>query len=183
MPSIVHLANSFIFLSLVQVSHTLCKYFLSPLVRVPFILLSHRLPECPLHHILICLQTRVVFPCFVQGLAPTGAVNHWVSLTCNPSRSWENLFCLRSQTCGELWLIFTKRKYRYSLYLFFSMRTYVYFLFSASLSKMKVTLSALDTHESSFTPLVIIELAQDVKEETKEWLKNRIITKKKDGGE
>ena len=63
------------------------------------------------------------------------------------------------------------------------MRTYVYFLFSASLSKMKVTLSALDTHESSFTPLVIIELAQDVKEETKEWLKNRIITKKKDGGE
>ncbi|XP_043298036.1 anoctamin-10 isoform X4 [Cervus canadensis] len=47
---------------------------------------------------------------------------------------------------------------------------------------MKVTLSALDTHESSFTPLVIIELAQDVKEETKEWLKNRIITKKKDGG-
>uniref|UniRef100_A0A4W2DT55 Anoctamin n=1 Tax=Bos indicus x Bos taurus TaxID=30522 RepID=A0A4W2DT55_BOBOX len=46
---------------------------------------------------------------------------------------------------------------------------------------MKVTLSALDTHESSFTPLVVIELAQDVKEETKEWLKNRIITKKKDG--
>nr|XP_020761044.1 anoctamin-10 isoform X2 [Odocoileus virginianus texanus] len=54
--------------------------------------------------------------------------------------------------------------------------------FTASLSKMKVTLSALDIHESSFTPLVIIELAQDVKEETKEWLKNRIITKKKDGG-
>ncbi|XP_032314978.1 anoctamin-10 isoform X5 [Camelus ferus] len=50
------------------------------------------------------------------------------------------------------------------------------------LSKMKVTLSALDTHESSFTPLVVIELAQDVKEETKEWLKNRIISKKKDGG-
>lgn len=48
---------------------------------------------------------------------------------------------------------------------------------------MKVTLSALDTCESSFTPLVVIELAQDVKDETKEWLKNRIITKKKDGGE
>ncbi|XP_071456426.1 anoctamin-10 isoform X2 [Marmota flaviventris] len=47
---------------------------------------------------------------------------------------------------------------------------------------MKVTLSALDTYESSFTPLVVIELAQDVKEETKEWLKNRIIAKKKDGG-
>ncbi|XP_055413853.1 anoctamin-10 isoform X5 [Bubalus kerabau] len=54
--------------------------------------------------------------------------------------------------------------------------------FPAGLSKMKVTLSALDTHESSFTPLVVIELAQDVKEETKEWLKNRIIAKKKDGG-
>ncbi|XP_045386696.1 anoctamin-10 [Lemur catta] len=47
---------------------------------------------------------------------------------------------------------------------------------------MKVTLSALDTYESSFTPLVVIELAEDVKEETKEWLKNRIIAKKKDGG-
>ncbi|XP_037684957.1 anoctamin-10-like [Choloepus didactylus] len=47
---------------------------------------------------------------------------------------------------------------------------------------MKVTLSALDTHETSFTPLVVIELAQDVKEETKEWLKSRIIAKKKDGG-
>ncbi|XP_058412007.1 anoctamin-10 isoform X2 [Diceros bicornis minor] len=57
-----------------------------------------------------------------------------------------------------------------------------YFGGKASLSKMKVTLSALDTFESSFTPLVVIELAQDVKEETKEWLKNRIITKKKDGG-
>ncbi|KAL0599713.1 Anoctamin-10, partial [Plecturocebus cupreus] len=50
------------------------------------------------------------------------------------------------------------------------------------LSKMKVTLSALDTSESSFTPLVVIEFAQDVKEETKEWLKNRIIAPKKDGG-
>ncbi|KAM4821431.1 anoctamin-10 isoform 1-T1 [Thomomys bottae] len=47
---------------------------------------------------------------------------------------------------------------------------------------MRVTLSALDTCESAFTPLVVIELAQDVKEETKEWLKNRIIAKKKDGG-
>ncbi|XP_058585193.1 anoctamin-10 isoform X1 [Neofelis nebulosa] len=47
---------------------------------------------------------------------------------------------------------------------------------------MKVTLSALDTCESSFTPLVVLELAQDVKEETKEWLKNRIISKKEDGG-
>ena len=44
-------------------------------------------------------------------------------------------------------------------------------------------MSALDTHESSFTPLVVIELAQDVKEETKDWLKNRIIGRKKDGGE
>lgn len=69
------------------------------------------------------------------------------------------------------------------MFVFFSLRTHVYFLFSASLSKMKVTLSALDTHESSFLPLVVIELAQDVKEETKEWLKARIITKKKDGGE
>nr|KAF6334794.1 anoctamin 10 [Pipistrellus kuhlii] len=47
---------------------------------------------------------------------------------------------------------------------------------------MKVTLSALDTFESSFTPLVVIELAKDVKDETKEWLKNRITMKKKDGG-
>uniref|UniRef100_F6PR11 Anoctamin n=1 Tax=Callithrix jacchus TaxID=9483 RepID=F6PR11_CALJA len=47
---------------------------------------------------------------------------------------------------------------------------------------MKVTLSALDTSESSFTPLVVIEFAQDVKEETKEWLKNRIIAPKKHGG-
>ncbi|XP_031199996.1 anoctamin-10 isoform X3 [Mastomys coucha] len=47
---------------------------------------------------------------------------------------------------------------------------------------MRVTLSSLDTCESSFTPLVVIELAQDVKDETKEWLKNRIIAKKKDGG-
>ncbi|XP_075412099.1 anoctamin-10 isoform X2 [Tenrec ecaudatus] len=47
---------------------------------------------------------------------------------------------------------------------------------------MKVTLSALDTCETSFTPLVVIELAQNVKEETKEWLKSRIIAKKKDGG-
>ncbi|XP_077610424.1 anoctamin-10 [Crocuta crocuta] len=47
---------------------------------------------------------------------------------------------------------------------------------------MKVTLSGLDTCESSFTPLVVLELAQDVKEETKEWLKNRIISKKEDGG-
>nr|XP_044992799.1 anoctamin-10 [Jaculus jaculus]XP_044992800.1 anoctamin-10 [Jaculus jaculus] len=47
---------------------------------------------------------------------------------------------------------------------------------------MKVTLSALATCESSFTPLVVIELAKDVKEETKEWLKSRIIAKKKDGG-
>ncbi|XP_059246679.1 anoctamin-10 isoform X3 [Mustela nigripes] len=47
---------------------------------------------------------------------------------------------------------------------------------------MKVTLSSLDTCESSFTPLVVLELAQDVKEETKEWLKNRIVSKKEDGG-
>ncbi|KAI5280991.1 Anoctamin-10 [Manis pentadactyla] len=53
---------------------------------------------------------------------------------------------------------------------------------ASSLSKMKVTLSVLDASETSFTPLVVIELAQDVKEETKEWLKNRIIAEKKDGG-
>lgn len=47
---------------------------------------------------------------------------------------------------------------------------------------MKVNLSSLDTCESSFTPLVVLELAQDVKEETKEWLKNRIVSKKEDGG-
>ncbi|XP_048955718.1 anoctamin-10 isoform X4 [Canis lupus dingo] len=47
---------------------------------------------------------------------------------------------------------------------------------------MKVTLPALDTCESSFTPLVVLELAQDVKKETKEWLKNRIVSKKEDGG-
>lgn len=65
----------------------------------------------------------------------------------------------------------------------FSIVTHVLFiLISASLWKMKVTLSALDTCESSFTPLVVLELAQDVKEETKEWLKNRIVSKKEDGG-
>lgn len=83
---------------------------------------------------------------------------------------------------AELGLI--KRKYKHSLYIYlFHYNPCLHLiLFSASFSKMKVTLSALDTHESSFTPLVVIELAQDVKEETKEWLKSRIITKKKDGG-
>lgn len=57
------------------------------------------------------------------------------------------------------------------------------FVLIFSLSKMRVTLSTLDTSESAFTPLVVIELARDVKEETKEWLKNKIIAKKKDGGE
>ncbi|XP_032767137.1 anoctamin-10 [Rattus rattus] len=47
---------------------------------------------------------------------------------------------------------------------------------------MRGILSTVDTCESSFTPLVVIELAQDVKEETKEWLKSRIISPKKDGG-
>ena len=47
---------------------------------------------------------------------------------------------------------------------------------------MRVTSSTLGTCENSFTPLVVLELAQGVKDETKEWLKNRIIAKKKDGG-
>ncbi|XP_056656380.1 anoctamin-10 isoform X2 [Monodelphis domestica] len=47
---------------------------------------------------------------------------------------------------------------------------------------MKVTLSALDTTETFFKPLVIIELAQDVKEETRKWLEKKINDKKKNGG-
>ncbi|XP_044535725.1 anoctamin-10 [Gracilinanus agilis] len=47
---------------------------------------------------------------------------------------------------------------------------------------MKVTLSALDTTETFFKPLVIIELARDVKEETRKWLEKKINDKKKNGG-
>uniref|UniRef100_G3X1X3 Anoctamin n=1 Tax=Sarcophilus harrisii TaxID=9305 RepID=G3X1X3_SARHA len=47
---------------------------------------------------------------------------------------------------------------------------------------MKVTLSALDTSESFFKPLVILELARDVKEETRKWLEKKINDKKKNGG-
>ncbi|XP_068944702.1 anoctamin-10 isoform X3 [Petaurus breviceps papuanus] len=47
---------------------------------------------------------------------------------------------------------------------------------------MRVTLSALDTSETFFKPLVVLELAQDVKEETRKWLEKKINDKKKNGG-
>ncbi|XP_034616752.1 anoctamin-10 isoform X1 [Trachemys scripta elegans] len=47
---------------------------------------------------------------------------------------------------------------------------------------MKESWSAFDTFEPHFRPLVIIELAKDTKEETKEWLTQRIVDKKKNGG-
>lgn len=49
------------------------------------------------------------------------------------------------------------------------------FIFSKFVKDESDPLSALDTHESSFLPLVSHRTAQDVKEETKEWLKARII--------
>ncbi|MEE6466192.1 hypothetical protein FKM82_006865 [Ascaphus truei] len=49
-------------------------------------------------------------------------------------------------------------------------------------SKMKRSLSKLDPPELDFKPLVVIELAKNVKEETKEWLTKKIMDKKKDGG-
>uniref|UniRef100_A0A8C8S512 Anoctamin 10 n=1 Tax=Pelusios castaneus TaxID=367368 RepID=A0A8C8S512_9SAUR len=47
---------------------------------------------------------------------------------------------------------------------------------------MKESWSAFDTFEPHFRPLVVIELAKDTKEETKEWLTQRIVEKKKNGG-
>ncbi|XP_027728092.1 anoctamin-10 isoform X3 [Vombatus ursinus] len=47
---------------------------------------------------------------------------------------------------------------------------------------MRVTLSALDTSETFFKPLVVLELARDVKEETRKWLEKKINDKKKNGG-
>lgn len=48
---------------------------------------------------------------------------------------------------------------------------------------MRVILLTLDICESFFIFLVVIEFVQDVKDEIKEWFKNRIIVKKKDGGQ
>ncbi|XP_039383847.1 anoctamin-10 isoform X3 [Mauremys reevesii] len=47
---------------------------------------------------------------------------------------------------------------------------------------MKESWSAFDTFEHHFRPLVVIELAKDTKEETREWLTQRIVDKKKNGG-
>ncbi|XP_043823293.1 anoctamin-10 [Dromiciops gliroides] len=47
---------------------------------------------------------------------------------------------------------------------------------------MRLTLSALETSEIIFKPLVILELARDVKEETKKWLEKKINDEKKNGG-
>lgn len=43
--------------------------------------------------------------------------------------------------------------------------------------------SFLDTVESNFRPLVVIELAKGTKEETIEWFTKRIVDKKANGGE
>lgn len=48
--------------------------------------------------------------------------------------------------------------------------------------KMKVSWSAYDTFEANFKPLVVIELAEDTRDETKEWLTKKIVEKKKNGG-
>ncbi|KAE8596822.1 hypothetical protein XENTR_v10016255 [Xenopus tropicalis] len=47
---------------------------------------------------------------------------------------------------------------------------------------MKRHLSKLDPPDLEFQPLVVIELAKDAKEETREWLVKKIRDKKKDGG-
>ncbi|KAM4688363.1 anoctamin-10 isoform 1-T2 [Discoglossus pictus] len=47
---------------------------------------------------------------------------------------------------------------------------------------MKRSLLKCDLPEFEFTPLVVIELVKDVKEETKEWIVKKITDKKKDGG-
>lgn len=48
---------------------------------------------------------------------------------------------------------------------------------------MKISWSAYDTFEANFKPLVVVELAQNTKDETKEWLMQKIVGKKKNGGE
>ncbi|XP_044273216.1 anoctamin-10 isoform X3 [Varanus komodoensis] len=48
--------------------------------------------------------------------------------------------------------------------------------------KMKISWSAYDTFEANFRPLVVVELAEDTKDETKEWLTQKIVDKKKNGG-
>ncbi|XP_048694653.2 anoctamin-10 isoform X3 [Caretta caretta] len=52
----------------------------------------------------------------------------------------------------------------------------------ANCQRMKESWSAFDTFEPHFRPLVVIELAKNTKEETKEWLTQRIVDKKKNGG-
>lgn len=47
---------------------------------------------------------------------------------------------------------------------------------------MKISWSAYDTFEANFRPLVVVELAKDTKDETKEWLSQKIVEKKKNGG-
>ncbi|KAH0627297.1 hypothetical protein JD844_002828 [Phrynosoma platyrhinos] len=47
---------------------------------------------------------------------------------------------------------------------------------------MKISWSAYDTFEANFRPLVVVELAKDIKDETKEWLTKKIVDKKKNGG-
>nr|XP_033785972.1 anoctamin-10 isoform X2 [Geotrypetes seraphini] len=47
---------------------------------------------------------------------------------------------------------------------------------------MKRSLSLQEAADPNFRPLVVIELAKDAKEETKEWLIRRIMDKKRDGG-
>ncbi|XP_053122083.1 anoctamin-10 isoform X2 [Hemicordylus capensis] len=47
---------------------------------------------------------------------------------------------------------------------------------------MKISWSAYDTSATNFRPLVVIELAKDIKDETKEWLTQKIVEKKKNGG-
>uniref|UniRef100_A0A670ZNM3 Uncharacterized protein n=1 Tax=Pseudonaja textilis TaxID=8673 RepID=A0A670ZNM3_PSETE len=47
---------------------------------------------------------------------------------------------------------------------------------------MKISWSAYDTFEANFKPLVVVELAQNTKDETKEWLMQKIVGKKKNGG-
>uniref|UniRef100_A0A8C6XY87 Anoctamin n=1 Tax=Naja naja TaxID=35670 RepID=A0A8C6XY87_NAJNA len=46
---------------------------------------------------------------------------------------------------------------------------------------MKISWSAYDTFEANFKPLVVIELAQNTKDETKEWLMQKVVGKKKNG--
>ncbi|XP_077158820.1 anoctamin-10 isoform X2 [Paroedura picta] len=47
---------------------------------------------------------------------------------------------------------------------------------------MKISWSAYDTFEANFKPLVVIELAENTRDETKEWLTQKIVEKKKNGG-